>query len=27
MDEYLKEAKKIRDAFLHSFNYFKSQLK
>jgi predicted nucleic acid-binding Zn-ribbon protein len=27
MDEYLKEAKKIRDAFVHSYNYFKSQLK
>ena len=27
MGEYLKEAKKIRDAFVHSYNYFKSQLK
>lgn len=27
MDKYLKEAKKIRDAFIHSYHYFMSQLK
>ncbi|WP_026377083.1 hypothetical protein [Aestuariibacter salexigens] len=27
LEGYVKEAKKIRDAFIHSYNYFKSQIK
>lgn len=26
-DEYVQEAKKIKDAFIHSYRYFQSQLK